>query len=349
MSFNARELSGKTAVVVLTASAILILLLAVWFGRTLILLAFAGVLVAVLLRAATDAFTRYLHLPDAAALALTVAALLGAGTALVLLVAPNVEAQSKAVWQQMPATLQQARTQLVQHGWGRRLLAQLPTASSLFSHGAQLMQRSVETVFGALGILGDAIVIAFVGLYLAINPQRYSRGATKLFPPAWRSDIHATLESAGTSLRRWLLGKFALMAFVGVSTSTGLFFLHVPLIAPLALLAALLDFIPNIGPVISAVPAVLLALTVGPYHALWVVALYLAVQVVESYILQPFVQGKAVSLPPAVLISAQVLLGLLLGLPGVFLATPLTVVLLVFTRKLYINTILESHIESHSG
>jgi predicted PurR-regulated permease PerM len=338
---HARELSGTTAVIVLTGSAIIIILLAAWFGRTLILLAFAGVLLAVLLRAVTDAMIKYLHLNAAVALALTIIAILGAGTALVLMVAPNVETQSKAVWEQMPATLQQARSQLQQHEWGRRLLTQLPTASGLLSHGAQVVQRSAETIFGALGIIGYTVVIAFVGVYLAIDPRRYCRGAVDLFPPAWRPAIRECLDEAGNCLRRWLLGKFALMIFVGASTSIGLYFLHIPLVTPLALLAAVLDFIPNIGPVLSAVPAVLLALTIGPDHALWTAVLYLAVQVIESYILQPMVQGKAVSLPPAVLISSQVLFGLLLGLPGVILATPLTVVLLVFTRKLYVGSILE--------
>lgn len=341
MSWSAREVSGTTAVIVLTSSAIIIVLMAVWFGRILILLVFAGVLFAVLLRAATDALTKYVYLHDAVALALTIVVLLGACTALVLFVAPNVEAQGKAVWQQLPATLQQARSQVQQYEWGRRLLSQLPTSSNLLSHGAQFVENSAETISGVLGFIGDIVVIAFVGLYLAINPARYRRGAISLFPPVWRPVIGECLDDAATSLRRWLLGKFALMGFVGASTSIGLYLLHIPLVAPLALLAALLDFIPNIGPVLSALPAVLLALTVGPYHAAWVVALYLIVQVVESYILQPIVQGKAVSLPPAVLISAQVLFGLLLGLPGVILATPLTVVLLVFTKKIYVGSVLE--------
>jgi predicted PurR-regulated permease PerM len=341
MSWSPCELSGKTAVIGLTAAAILIVLLMIWFGRSLFLLAFAGVLLAVLLRSITNAFKRYLHLPDGLGLALAVAVLLGAAVAFVLLVGPNVQAQANALWQQLPDTLQQARAQLGQHAWGRRVLAQLPTAGGVVSSGKQIAERSLEAVFGVLGIVGNAVVIGFLGLYLAIDPERYARGATRLFPVGWRARIWETLLSAGENLHSWMLGKLLLMIFVGVCTAIGLFFLHIPLIAPLALLAALLDFIPNVGPVISAVPAVLLALSMGPSHALWTALLYLTVQLVESYILQPVVQGKAVSLPPAVLITAQILFGLLLGVSGLILATPLTVVLLVFIKRLYIGAVLE--------
>ncbi len=297
---SARQLSGRTAIILLTAAGIAILLLILWFGRSLFLLAFAGVLLAVVLRSVTDFLSQHLHLPDALALAITGIALLSAVVGFVLLVAPNVQTQAKELWQQLPQTLHHARVQLQQHAWGRRLLTQLPSAGGLVSNGTDFAQHSMQVAFGVLGILGNAVVIAFVGLYLAVNPQRYTRGAIELFPPAWRTQLSETLNAAGAALRRWLIGKLLLMIFVGISTAIGLFALGVPLVLPLALLAAVLDFIPNIGPVLSAVPAVMLALTVGPYRALWVAALYLAVQVIESYILAPFVQGKALSLAPAV-------------------------------------------------
>ena len=119
--------------------------------------------------------------------------------------------------------------------------------------------------------------------------------------------------------------------------------LGIPLALTLALLAAALDFIPNIGPLASAVPALLLALLQGPTTALWVMLLYVIVQVVESYILAPLVQRRAVSLPPALLLGAQVLLPMLFGFPGLLLATPVTVLLLVVVRNLYVEAILEPH------
>lgn len=337
---DSRTLSGQAAVVGLTWLGLALVVAALWYGRSLFLLVFAGVLLSTFLRAITDSLHRHLRLPDLVALLLTVLLLLALATATVLLVAPGVEQQSKQLWQSLPTTLAQARSTLQGHSWGQRLLAQMPSQQNVAGHAGALARRSLETVSGVLGVLGNLVVIGFVGLYLAIAPERYSRGLVKLCPPRLRPALWETLGDAGDNLKRWLLGKLTLMVFVGVATAIGLYFLKVPLIFPLALLAALLDFIPNIGPVASAVPAVLLALTIGPGHALWTAGLYLGVQVVESYILSPLVQGNAVSLPPAVLISAQVLFGVLLGLPGVLLATPMTVVLLVFLRELYVGRLL---------
>lgn len=116
--------------------------------------------------------------------------------------------------------------------------------------------------------------------------------------------------------------------------------LGIPLILSLALLAALLDFIPNIGPVVSAIPAMLIAFTNSPMLAVEVGALYLAVQIVESYVLSPLVQKRAVSLPPALTLLAQVFIGSLFGPLGLILATPLTVVLLTFIKMVYVEDLL---------
>jgi hypothetical protein len=128
-----------------------------------------------------------------------------------------------------------------------------------------------------------------VTLYLAMDPDLYRDGFVRLFPKSLRPRIASTLEDAGAMLGRWLLGKLSLMCFVGVFTATGLWLLGSPLVLSLALLAAVLDFLPNIGPIVSAIPALLLALLNRPRAVLWVAVLYLFVQLVESYILAPLI------------------------------------------------------------
>ena len=113
-----------------------------------------------------------------------------------------------------------------------------------------------------------------------------------------------------------------------------------PLAFVLGLIAALLSFIPNIGPILSAVPAVLLALVQGPRVALWVVALYVGVQIVESYVLDPVIDRKTVYLPPALTILAQLVFALFAGILGLALATPLTAALMVLVTMLYVQDIL---------
>ena len=110
-----------------------------------------------------------------------------------------------------------------------------------------------------------------------------------------------------------------------------------PLAFLFGLLAALLDFVPNIGPIIAAVPAVLLTATTDPGQALSVVLLYIAVQAFEGYILEPLIQQRAVDLPPALLLFAIVAGALVFGPPGVIFAAPLTVVLFVTVKRLYVR------------
>lgn len=127
------------------------------------------------------------------------------------------------------------------------------------------------------------------------------------------------------------------MAVIGVLTTLGLWLLGVPLALTLGILAALLEFIPNFGPILSAVPAVLLALMESPRLALWVILLYLGIQAAESYLITPLVQRRLASLPPVLVIVSQILGGVLFGFLGFALATPLLAFALVLVKRLYIE------------
>jgi predicted PurR-regulated permease PerM len=130
------------------------------------------------------------------------------------------------------------------------------------------------------------------------------------------------------------------MLSVGIFISVGLTMLGVPLGLILGIIAGLLDFIPYVGPIIAGVPAVLIALSMGPDMALYVILLFLVVQTIEEYILQPLVEARAVELPPALTIVTQLIFGMLMGFAGVALATPLTATLMVLVNMLYIEYIL---------
>jgi predicted PurR-regulated permease PerM len=130
------------------------------------------------------------------------------------------------------------------------------------------------------------------------------------------------------------------MTVVALLTVLGLWALGIPLALTLGLFAGLIKFIPNFGPILSALPPVLLALLSGPRQALWVVLLYLGIQTLESYVITPLVQQKVVSLPPVLVISAQLLAGSLFGFAGLALATPLLAVAMVLARTLYLEDVL---------
>jgi predicted PurR-regulated permease PerM len=130
------------------------------------------------------------------------------------------------------------------------------------------------------------------------------------------------------------------MAFVGIVTGIGLALLGMPMALTFGILAGLLDFVPNFGPLLAALPVVLLALVQSPTQALWVVLLYVGVQTLEAYLISPLVERRTASVEPAAIIGSQLLAAVLLGGPGVVLATPIAAVTLVLVRMLYLEDVL---------
>ncbi|MGH7966450.1 MAG: AI-2E family transporter, partial [Candidatus Binatia bacterium] len=191
-----------------------------------------------------------------------------------------------------------------------------------------------------LSAVVSTILVLFIGLYLAIAPGLYTTGLLKLVPAHKRERAREVLRTLGHTLWRWIGGRIFLMTTNGVLTTIGLWLLGVPLALTLGLLAGLLNFIPNLGPLLAGVPAVLLALLQSPMQALSVTALYFILQSLDGYVFTPLVQRRTVALPPALTIIAQVLMGVLTGSVGLMLATPLTAAVIVLVKMLYVEDIL---------
>ena len=172
---------------------------------------------------------------------------------------------------------------------------------------------AVTTTFGAIGNFAIKLII---GLYVAVDPETYRVGLANMLAPSARASGDAVLRKATNTLRSWLVAQLMAMAIVGTLTWLGLWIVGVPLAPILGLLAAFLAFIPDIGPIIAAAPAVLLASLDGPMTAALVVAVYVAVQTVESYAITPLIQQERVSLPPVLIISMQLLMGAPFGPSG---------------------------------
>jgi predicted PurR-regulated permease PerM len=215
-----------------------------------------------------------------------------------------------------------------------------------------LAGRSMQQASGALsglarfanltfGAVANVILIVFLALYLAADPKPYARGLVHLIPRAVRPRFAIALDASGVALRRWLLGQLVAMLVVGVVTGVGLWLLDVPLALSLGLIAGVLEFIPFVGPILSAIPAVLVAFTHEPMTPVYVALLYLGVQQIEGSVLMPLIQRWAVSLPPALGLIGVVVFGVLFGVLGVLFATPLMVVVMVLVQKLYVEGALE--------
>lgn len=299
-----------------------------------LLVLFAGGLLAVLLEGlATKLSVRTsLSYGWALGVVMTGLALLFAGAG--WYAGPRIDEQFAMLGERIPNAIEYIRSSLQQSAWGQRLMEGSPDSKKTLS-------VVVGGVSSLLGGLSSGLIVLIVGLYLAATPSTYIDGALRLVSPSKRDRGRDVVRVIGHALRWWLAGRIASMGVVGVLTAIGLWIAGVPLAFVLGLIAALFSFVPYIGPIASVIPAALVALADDPTSVLYVLIVYLGVQILESNLITPLIQEQTVSLAPAVLISAQLLMGVLVGVVGVFIATPLAVVCIVLVQMLYIEDVLD--------
>jgi predicted PurR-regulated permease PerM len=308
-----------------------------WRAVHTLLLAFAGVLFGLFLSALADWLRARTGLRYGWALAAVVAALLALAAGGGWLLADALAAQLAALSRTLPESLDRLREFLAQRDWGRLLLEQTPRAAEAAASQVGDVSRLGGLVSGASGLVVAAVLVLFVGLFVAAEPGLYREGALHLVPPGHRRRAAQALEAVGYNLRWWLVGQGALMAVMAATTAAGLSLLGVPMPLALGLIAGLFELVPYLGPWLSAVPAALVALLVSPWHLGMVLGLYLALHLLEGYVLVPLIQRRAVRLPPALTVVAQFLFAELFGVVGMFVAAPLAVVAVVGLKMLYVE------------
>lgn len=321
-------------------AAVVILFALLAHVANVLLLVFAGALLAVFLDGLARLTTDWIRLPRPWSLALVCVALLLLATGIGWLAGPRIAAQVAELRERLPEAFERIKADLMALEWFRALIAQVPTFDELAARGSGVLGRVTGVFSTALGALTSSLVVLVIGIYAAIQPSLYTDNVVRLVPREKRRRAQDVLDALGRALRWWLVGRFAAMAVVGVLTAVGLIIVGLPLALTLALLAALLAFVPFIGPLLSAVPAILIALVDSPLRAFYVVIVYVVVQLVESHAITPLIQGHVVRIPPVVLLAAQLVMAVLFGIVGVFLATPLAVVAIVLVQMLYVEDVL---------
>jgi len=328
-------LAQRTAVVAAVVTGFVALLGIVVFAGDVIFLSFAGILLSVFLRGLAASLASYTRLSYGLALAVVVIGLTSLTAGLGRMLAPSVTSQAHDLRQQLPDALDRLRSRIEDIGWLNDMAGELPSPDRMIGRRADVWSRVTGVFSTALGLLADIVVIASVGLYIAVAPDLYRRGVLALVPLRHQNRAKELLSNLDHTLRWWIVAKLIAMVIVGALSGLGLWYLGVPAPAALGVLAALLTFIPNFGPVLAAAPAILLALTQGVKEAGLVLLLYIAIQTIESYVVTPNIEKKTINLPPALTISVQLLLGMLAGGLGLLVATPLCAVALVLVRDLY--------------
>ncbi len=207
--------------------------------------------------------------------------------------------------------------------------------SSLYSPARQLLGGALGVFGDVASILGSLVVILFLSFYLTANPEPVVGWVTRLFPPERRPRTRWVFSAVRSGLLGWLKGQLTTMVILGVLWSVALFLIGIPGALFLGILAGLLNFVPYLGPVVAAIPPLMLALTVSPTSVLWVFLTYLLIQITEGYVVTPLVMERATSLHPAVVIAAVAVLSTAFGLLGTILSVPATVAAGVLVEELW--------------
>lgn len=330
----------RILVAIALGMAAIVVLYALYTAFEVLLLLFAGVLLALFLDGAARALEAHSPLPHNVSLAVVILAIL---TLLVLfgwMVTPRLIRQTEQLRSSLSSSWEQIVNNLEQSGWGRQFLEEVRAIPGNVAQGPNIVTNITGIFSRTLDVVVNFAIFIFVGFFLALNPDTYRDGLVRLIPVPQRKQGRDLLSLLARTLRWWIIGRLASMTIVGVMTTLGLMLLDVPLAFILGFLASLLSFVPVVGPVVSVIPALLVAAGNSFEQVIFVLILYQAIQLVESYVLTPLIQERTVSLPPVVTIISQVLAGLVAGALGVALAQPLAAISMVLVKSLYVEGVL---------
>lgn len=297
------------------------------------LLVLAGTLIALFFRGVSGFIHRKTNWKDRICIAISIIGTLLIVGGLFWLIEAKVQTQITQLNDTIPKAIEAANAKLNNSPIGEKIVERLSSKKSM-----QKAQAFAGDFFqSTFGVLGDVYVVFFIGIFFAVSPQLYTNGIVQVVPPAGQDKAKQVLHRLGEQLTKWLKGKLFSMFVVFALTAIGLAIIGVPLWLVLALLAGLLSFIPNFGPLLALIPAVLVGLIESPQTAALILGLYILIQFVESNFITTLIQKKLVDMPPALIIIAQLVMGQLTGGWGLLLATPLTVILITLVQELYIK------------
>jgi predicted PurR-regulated permease PerM len=246
--------------------------------------------------------------------------------------------QGDTARQQGDTARQQSDTS-AQRGPGQQGGAQVDLRKGITQQLAGVGRTFFSMFSSTVAVLGGLIIMLFVAIFVAVDPGLYHRGLMHLFPHRARRRAGEVLSATAATLRRWLLMQMVAMIVIGIVSTVVLLLLNVKAAIALGIIAGLLEFIPYVGPILSAVPAIAMALVDGPEKAIYVALAYTAIQQLEGVVLQPLLMKEGLKLPPVVTILGQALFSLVFGFLGLLLAVPLLATVMVPIKLLYVRDV----------
>jgi predicted PurR-regulated permease PerM len=330
MLVSYQDLLKRTLLVV----GVALLPVLIWYLFDVILIAFGAVVVAMLLWLGAELIMRWLSVREGIALLLSGTLILIVLATVAALFGTQVTNELQDVIQRVESGAAGLQSYLEKSQIGKMVASHVTGDSfSLTSILTSLLQVSSNVIEG--------VVISLIsGIYLAAQPRLYRDGLIQLFPPQDHAYARDRIDAIAGALRLWLIGQLIQMVLIGVLATAAVWALGVPSAIALGLIAGLGEFVPYLGPILAAIPAILVALTRSLDTAVWTTAAYVAINQVEGHLVIPLIQRHFVFIPPAVILLGIVAITALFGPAAIVFAAPMTVVVFVAVKVFYVSDLL---------
>lgn len=354
---------------------VLIALQFLWIARSIFIVAFLGVLLGLAMARAVD-FLQRIRVPRGLGAVLVLLLFVGALVGAFALIGPSVRDQTKELGKELPKAMksveefvnrtpmkalvsppqpqqqkQQQQPQQQQSQQQNQNQKQQPQKEQpqqqqedgLSTRVAGELRGATKFLFpivtSFLGAIGGLVIVLFIAMYIAATPDLYRKGMLHLVPHSRRDRAEEWLTTLSETLRQWLIARLIAMVLIGAITGLGLAAIGIKGAAALGMLAGMLEFVPFFGPVVSAIPAIAVALADSPQKALWVIGLYLVMQQLEGNVITPLLLKRRLDIPPVMTVLAVAALGTVFGVLGMLIAEPLLAAVLVTTKMLYVEDV----------
>jgi predicted PurR-regulated permease PerM len=354
-------------------SGYLLFLLLLWVARDIFLTAFVGVLFGLAVSVGAIKLTRW-HIPRGLGAALVVFGFIGILYGIGALIAPTLRAQSALLQAKVPEAVDRLETwvnarpalaglvlggqQVTEQRAATKdsaTVAKEKVQAADTSHASvpSLRQRVGQQLGGVtrylfpflsstVTVAAGLFLVLVLSIYVGADPELYHTGLLNLVAPAAREKTAMVLGRVATVLRKWLMTQVIAMLVIGAAATIALLILHVKAPFALGVIAGLLEFVPTIGPILSAVPAIAMGFLDSPEKALYVTLAYLLIQQAEGHVLIPILMKEGMDLPPALTIVTQGVMALLFGFLGLLVAVPLLAAVLVVIRLVYVQRVVDT-------
>ncbi|GEO11138.1 AI-2E family transporter [Segetibacter aerophilus] len=324
----------------ITCSITALFVIFIWFfiaTFNVFLLILAGALIALFFHGFAYLIQNRLHLTHKVSLLISIISTFVIIGLLFWFMGARIQAQVTELAKTLPATINTAKQQLSTTSLGQKLLEKT-SSEDVYNKGYAFVSKFFNSTFG---VFTDTYIVLFLGLFFTGAPKTYIEGFLQLIPKRAKKGTRDTISKVGFTLTKWLKGQVFSMVIVAILKGVALAVLGIPMATALALIAGILNFIPNFGPLISMFPAILIALTLGINKAILVTVVYLVIQIFDGNVITPSIQRKLINMPAALIIIAQLFMGYFAGVWGLILATPIVAILIVVVQEVYVKKINE--------